>query len=317
MHPDLKGYWQFFGRIDVGEGLFFHAPVPNDAHARQLRLPRPVQRGGRLPVQGRVRPRRLLGPAHRRRRSSTRSAASSSPATPRTATRPTAASASTTASRTRATSAGSWRPRCKAGAASAARLLQRGAAADLPRNGRRFHRRRASTSKRAFLERYNPERDRAEFEQAWKSFDDASARARRATSRTTRARRWCWARPAACRSAHGEHMIKARAGHHLTPRALSSGRNVFEELGPGFTLLAFGADDAAVAAFEEAAKALGVPLKVVRDTLGRRPRGLRGEADPGASGPVRGVDWRRRARRRARAADAGDGALAVCLSPQE
>jgi 2-polyprenyl-6-methoxyphenol hydroxylase-like FAD-dependent oxidoreductase len=30
MHPDLNGYWQFFGRIDVGEGWFFHAPVPAD-----------------------------------------------------------------------------------------------------------------------------------------------------------------------------------------------------------------------------------------------------------------------------------------------
>ena len=28
MHPDLKGYWMFFGRVDVGEGFFFHAPVP-------------------------------------------------------------------------------------------------------------------------------------------------------------------------------------------------------------------------------------------------------------------------------------------------
>jgi 2-polyprenyl-6-methoxyphenol hydroxylase-like FAD-dependent oxidoreductase len=28
MRPDLNGYWQFFGRIDVGEGWFFHAPVP-------------------------------------------------------------------------------------------------------------------------------------------------------------------------------------------------------------------------------------------------------------------------------------------------
>ena len=26
--PELKGYWQFFGRVDVGEGWFFHAPVP-------------------------------------------------------------------------------------------------------------------------------------------------------------------------------------------------------------------------------------------------------------------------------------------------
>src|SRR6185312_1006899 len=30
MHPDLKGYWKFFGRIDVGEGFFFHAPVPRN-----------------------------------------------------------------------------------------------------------------------------------------------------------------------------------------------------------------------------------------------------------------------------------------------
>jgi hypothetical protein len=33
------------------------------------------------------------------------------------------------------------------------------------------------------------------------------------------------------------------------------------------TLLAFGADDAAVAAFETAALSLGVPLKIVRDSL--------------------------------------------------
>ena len=28
MHPRHAGYWAFFGRIDVGEGWFFHAPVP-------------------------------------------------------------------------------------------------------------------------------------------------------------------------------------------------------------------------------------------------------------------------------------------------
>jgi cysteine desulfurase/selenocysteine lyase len=39
----------------------------------------------------------------------------------------------------------------------------------------------------------------------------------------------------------GDHSFKARAGHHLAPQTLSSGRNVFEELGEGFTLLAFGA----------------------------------------------------------------------------
>ncbi len=30
IHPDLRGYWQFFGRVDVGESWFFHSPVPAD-----------------------------------------------------------------------------------------------------------------------------------------------------------------------------------------------------------------------------------------------------------------------------------------------
>ena len=30
-HPDLKGYWMFFGRVVVGETWFFHAPVAADA----------------------------------------------------------------------------------------------------------------------------------------------------------------------------------------------------------------------------------------------------------------------------------------------
>lgn len=31
LHPDLDGYWRFLGRVDVGEGWFFHAPVPVDS----------------------------------------------------------------------------------------------------------------------------------------------------------------------------------------------------------------------------------------------------------------------------------------------
>ncbi|HET7559644.1 MAG TPA: monooxygenase, partial [Limnochordia bacterium] len=50
------------------------------------------------------------------------------------------------------------------------------------------------------------------------------------------------------------------------PQKLSSGRDVFEELGRGFTLLAFDVEDAAVGSFERAAKSLQVPLKVVRDS---------------------------------------------------
>jgi hypothetical protein len=41
---------------------------------------------------------------------------------------------------------------------------------------------------------------------------------------------------------------------------------VFEELGPDFTLLAFDAEDRTILGFTDAAKALNVPLKVVRDS---------------------------------------------------
>ena len=44
-------------------------------------------------------------------------------------------------------------------------------------------------------------------------------------------------------------------------RELSSGRNVFEELGAGFTLLAFDAQDDAVEAYQSEAKSMRVPLK--------------------------------------------------------
>jgi hypothetical protein len=68
-------------------------------------------------------------------------------------------------------------------------------------------------------------------------------------------------------SIHGKYSFVAEPGHHLAPRKLSSGRNVFEELGNGFTLLAFSAADAAVQGLKDAAAALRIPLRVVRDSF--------------------------------------------------
>ena len=78
--------------------------------------------------------------------------------------------------------------------------------------------------------------------------------------------------PGGASSARGSHTFKARAGHHLPPQRLSSGRNVFDELGNGFTLLAFDTTDVMEMAFAIAAKTLQMPLKIVRDSYdqGRR-----------------------------------------------
>jgi hypothetical protein len=82
-----------------------------------------------------------------------------------------------------------------------------------------------------------------------------------------------WGPAEASCSAIGTHSFTARPGHHLAPAPLSGGHNVHDELGKGFTLLALNADDAAVNAFARAAKALNVPLAVIKDShSGERAR---------------------------------------------
>jgi hypothetical protein len=117
-----------------------------------------------------------------------------------------------------------------------------------------------------FLARYSPERNKAEFERAWNE---------KASDMDTRAQVYepnyegspvVIGPPGGVSTAHGIHVFKARAGHHLVPQKLSGGRTMAAEMGRGFTLLAFDADDPSVRAFEQAAAELKVPLKVVRDT---------------------------------------------------
>ena len=119
-----------------------------------------------------------------------------------------------------------------------------------------------------WLELHNPERDRVDFDAAWDARKGAGAApACGATSRTTKARPSSRDRPAARAARTAPIRLRRAPGHHLAPEPLSSGKNVFEELGSGFTLLAFDADVTAVRAFEDAAAAAKVPLTIVRDTF--------------------------------------------------
>ena len=74
---------------------------------------------------------------------------------------------------------------------------------------------------------------------------------------------WQTGSSAAVCSAKGSHRFEARTGHHLAPATLPAGGNVFEALGTGFTLLAFGAVADTSQAFRSAAATLHLPLTVI------------------------------------------------------
>lgn len=107
MDPALNGYWQFFGRIDVGNGFSSIRPCRRKPPSRRISTSRPFWK--RLPASS-SRPSSIIsdsGICALPSPTNIRSAAFSSLAMRRTATRPMAASASTTVLRTRAISAGS------------------------------------------------------------------------------------------------------------------------------------------------------------------------------------------------------------------
>ena len=125
-----------------------------------------------------------------------------------------------------------------------------------------------------FLDRYSPERDRAEFERAWKEHANAAAPRVLTYEPNYEGSPIVFGPPGGVSSAHGSHTFTARAGHHLPPQLLSSGRNVFEELGPDFTLLAFDADDRTVLAFSRRGQSAERSAENRSRQLSRRSQGL-------------------------------------------
>jgi 2-polyprenyl-6-methoxyphenol hydroxylase-like FAD-dependent oxidoreductase len=265
MHPDLKGYWQFFGRVDVEESWFFHAPVPADTTFDNYDFHGLLQRAagfnfackfdyvGFWNLHIAVAEKYQVGRAF-----IAGDAAHSHP--------PYGAYGLNNGLDDVANLG--WK--------IAATLKGWGGAALLSSytdERRRVFQETADDfieayirKDREFFERYSPGRDRAEFERAWADHSEHAAPRVTNYEPHYEGSPIVFGPPGGVSSAHGSHTFKARAGHHLPPQLLSSGRNVFEELGSDFTLIAFDADDAVVACFETAAKARGVPLKIIRDS---------------------------------------------------
>ncbi len=265
MHPDQKGYWQFFGRIDVGEGWFFHAPVPKDTTRDNFDFHGLVQKVAGfkfkaefdhvgfwdmvISVAKRYRVGRVFIAGD---------AAHSHPPYGGYGLNNGLEDATNLGWKLAATLQGWGGETLLASYDDERRPVFKEIGTDFIGG--------VIAGERDFLDRYNPNRDKDEFEREWKKFEGTQGGRVGKYEPNYEGSAVVWGPPGGKTSVHGEHLVKARAGHHLTPRTLSNGRDVFDELDlKGFTLIALDADDATVAAFESAAKAKKIPLKVVRD----------------------------------------------------
>jgi 2-polyprenyl-6-methoxyphenol hydroxylase-like FAD-dependent oxidoreductase len=265
LRPELKGYWQFFGRVDVGEGWFFHAPVPPGTTTENYDFHGLLQQaaGFEFPVEfdhvGFWDLRIAVADKYRYGRIFIAGDAAHS--------HPPYGGFGLNSGLEDVANLG-WK---LAGA-----LNGWGSDALLDSYGEERRPIFVETgeamiaggieSDRKFLDRYNPEHDRAEFEQAWKELEQASGSRQQAYEPHYEGSSVVVGPPGTVCSIHGKHSYAAIPGHHLTPQELSSGHNVFEDLGQNFTLLAFDADEVDVAGAEQAARSLNVPLKVIRDS---------------------------------------------------
>ena len=269
LHPELKGYWKFFGRVDLGNTWFFHAPVPMGTTADNFDFKKYLHEsvGAEFEIEfqhiGFWDLRFALADQYRAGRIFIAGDAAHS--------HPPYGGYGVNSGFEDARNLG-WK---------LAAVLQ-GWGDDALLDSYDAERRPvfASTiddfiaksieTDRAFLEAFDPARDAAAFEAAWTERSQGAVGEVHAFEPNYEGSPVVWhsqATPHAC-SAKGSHQFKARVGHHLAPATLSSGENVFEALGEGYTLLAFGTDEANRQVLADAAHAAGVPLKIVHQAVG-------------------------------------------------
>ena len=264
MHPDLHGYWKFFGRVDVGEGFFFHAPVPAQASRSNFDFSGPLFDAAGFPFTFEVEHagfwdlRNAVAESYRNGRIFIAGDAAHS--------HPPYGGYGLNNGLEDAVNL-SWKLAAHYAGWGGARLLDTYSPERAPifRDVAEDFIAARIRDDDAFLRRYNPSRDRAEFEAAWKARDSDVGSRRKAYEPNYAASPIVCGPPGGKTTAHGVHSLKARAGHHLSPQILSQGRNAFEALGRNFTLLALDGD---ADAFERAARERRVPLKIVRDSAG-------------------------------------------------
>jgi len=280
VHPDLGGARYFFGRVEVGVSWFFHSPVPNDADLEKFDFAGLIQRaaGFEFPITFEhigfwdLR----IGVADTYRRGNAFIAGDAAHI------HPPYGGFGLNSGLEDVTNLG-WKLAAAVKGWGGDQLLESYSAERRPIFAETGEVVIAAGIRRAreFCERYSPEKDRAEFEAAWSRFGSGDGARQAPYDPHYAGSPVVLGPPGAKPGIEGGRAVAAVGGHHLFPFKLSDGRNVYESLGDGFTLLSFEAPESDVAVMEKAFGDRRIPLAVVRDRHEEAGKGY----ERGAPGP--------------------------------
>lgn len=263
LQPELKGYWKFFGRVDLGSTWFFHAPVPPGTTKDNFDFTAYLQDAVGAPFDvafehiGFWDLRFMLADSYRQGRVFVAGDAAHS--------HPPYGGYGVNSGLEDARNLG-WKLAATLQGWGGEHLLDSYDAERRPVFASTINDfiARSIDTDREFLDAYDPARDKAAFETAWNARAQGAVGEVHAFEPHYEGSPVVWDSAGRSSSAKGSHRFDARPGHHLAPAQLPSGRNVYEEFGTGYTLLAFGASAQEVQAFRDAAAAQSLPLAVVQ-----------------------------------------------------
>ncbi|MBA2399260.1 MAG: FAD-dependent monooxygenase [Bradyrhizobium sp.] len=264
LHPDLEGYWQFFGRVDLGTTWFFHAPVPLGTNRDNFDFRSYLYSAVgeefdvefehigfwdlRVAIADRYRMGRVFIAGD---------AAHGHPPYGGYGINTGLEDAANLGWKLAAALQGWAGPHLLDSYDDERRPVFASTARDFIE--------KAIQGDKEFLAKFDPAVDKPAFEAEWLARSSGARSEVNSFEPNYEGSSVVAGQPGAVCSAIGSHQFAARAGHHLAPCQLASGRNVFEELGAGFTLLDFGASHPAVTEIKRAAEARNVPLKLIHD----------------------------------------------------
>ena len=264
LHPELDGYWKFFGRVDLGNTWFFHAPVPPDTTRDNFDFKGLLHEavGAEFDVEfehiGFWDLRFAIAQNYRTGRVFVAGDAAHS--------HPPYGGYGINSGFEDAVNL-SWKLAATLKGWGGPGLLDSYSAERQPvfASTARDFIERSIFRDRDFLRSHDPARDRTDFEAAWHDRQSGARAEVNAFEPNYEGSPIVFGPAGAASGAVGSHRYAARAGHHLAPQPLSSGKNIFEELGKGFTFLDLGGGEAA-SAFEREASERRIPLKVIQDS---------------------------------------------------